>query len=67
MVLEGAVFFDLKANILISEQALGNKSEYLFCLCSFFFFVLQILLNVVLLKGYSWSNILQGNGSYNST
>lgn len=37
MVLEGAVFFDLKANILISEQALGNKSEYLFCLCHFFF------------------------------
>lgn len=38
MVLEGAVIFDLKANILISEQALGNKSEYLFCLCSFLSF-----------------------------
>lgn len=50
VVLEGAMSFYLKANILISEQALGNKLEYLFCLFNFFL-VLQFLFYIVTLKG----------------
>lgn len=36
MVLEGVMPFDLKPHIPIAEQALGNKWQYLVCLCDLF-------------------------------
>jgi len=36
MVLEGVVLFDLKANTLISDGALGNELQYLVCPCDIF-------------------------------
>lgn len=60
MVLEGVMPFDLKANILISEQALGEKIT-IFGLSVWHFLVPQFFFNIVILKGYNWSNTLQGN------